>query len=198
MLSLPTFRQLTNAAERQTYAEQYEACSGLPVPQEYLLSPDTNVFGIYYQKTLIGGFMLGFGQDFRTVQLFAQQEAQPAVKASMGNAADYTELCCLWLARRHRTTFVINTFTWLVMLYALLRFANRRLLFGTCSLSLARLYATSKKTNLLHEDFVQRKRTFIFTAQKQDYFVGILNVLWHKCGRTLRLSRWNFRLKQAR
>ncbi|MEM9260365.1 MAG: hypothetical protein AAGA62_12015 [Bacteroidota bacterium] len=197
MLSFPTFRQLSTPTERLQYAAQYEACSGLPVPSDYLLSKENQVFGIFYQKTLIGGFLLGFGQDSRTVRLFARSEAQANVLDALGCADNYSELCCLWLARKYRATFLINTFTWLIILYALLRFANPCLVFGTCSRGLARLYASSKRVHLLHEDVINRKPTYIFTGQKHNYLVGILNILLHKYSRKLRLGWWRWRLKWA-
>lgn len=197
MFATPTFRQLSTTADRQQYAARYEACSGLPIPSDYILSDENKVFGIYYQKTLIGGFMLGFGQDPRTVRLFASSEAQASVQEAMGNTDDYTELCCLWLARKYQTAFLINTFTWVIIIYALLRYAKRRLVFGTCSRGLARLYTSSKRAHLLHEDVVNRKQTFIFTSQKNSYFVGILNILLHKFSRKARLGWWRLRMKRA-
>lgn len=183
MLFLPKLKSLKTATERQAFATQYEACSQLPIPSAYLLSANTQVFGFYYRGQIIGGFMLGDGQDFRTIALFAQPSNQTAVYQAMQERSTYTEICCLWMSHKYRKSTLVNVFNWAAMAITIYTKSKENLLFGTCSAGLARLYAASNKTSLLLTDRVQKKRTFILQGKKQESLVGIFNIIKYKLKR---------------
>ena len=72
MKNLPVLNQLTNAEELKQYATAYEKCSGLPVPVSYL--SENKTFALSLHGKMIGGFILGMGPEFRTIEFFAKAE----------------------------------------------------------------------------------------------------------------------------
>lgn len=185
MNSLPQLRQLYSASSRNEYALHYEQSSGLPIPADYLLAPENQVFGIFRNQRLIGGFILGSCLSLRTIQVFAAAQDQAAIDARAGTSSNRTEITCFWIAANVRRDVIANRFTWLAMIYAIARYANATLVFGTCSRGLARLYATSQYVELLNQDRLNGKPVFIFKGLKRHAVIGILNILAYK-------SSWKF------
>ena len=77
MKNLPVLNQLTKQSEFDQYATAYEKCSGLPVPISYLSKNKT--FALSLNGKMIGGFILGMGPEFRTIEFFAKAENQNGV-----------------------------------------------------------------------------------------------------------------------
>lgn len=168
----------------------YVKSSGLAIPDTYLHSPNNHVFGIYWKKELIGGFILGNGPSFRTVELFAQAPKQEDIYEKLEDCSSYTEICCFYIQRKYRTKTTLNFFTWFAMAYALKRFGNKNFLFGTCSRSLAKLYGQTQKSVLINRDFINNKSTFIFKAKQADCLHGMFEIIRHKMKRVLKTSKF--------
>lgn len=186
---LPQLRQIETTNERRNFAEVYLKSSGLPIPDSYLYHANNRIFGIYWKQTLIGGFILGNGPDFRTIALFAQPEEQPEIYEGLEERSSYTEICCFWIKREYRTKTALNIFVWLSMTYALKFYGTTYFLFGTCSRSLAQLYGQTSKSILIHEDVVKKKQTFIFWAKRSSCVAGMLEIIGYKLRRTFKITR---------
>lgn len=186
---LPQLRQIKTTDERCNFAKIYLKCSGLPIPDSYLYHPNNRIFGIYWNRTLIGGFILGNGPEFRTIALFAQPEQQPEIYNELEERSSYTEICCFWIKREYRAKTALNIFVWLSMTYALKFYGTTYFLFGTCSRSLAQLYGQTPKSILIHEDRVNKKQTFIFWAKRSSCITGMLEIIGYKLRRVFQISR---------
>ena len=189
MLYVPFMRQLRTNASRELFSEIYCKASGLPIPESYLHHPNNRVFGIYKNQELIGGFILGQGPNFRTIELFAKEEKHDTLYQQLEDLESYTEICCFWIRRKVRTQTSLNFFIWLSMAYALKRYGTACILFGTCSRSLARLYSTTSKVKFLSEDFINKKSTFIFQSRQRYALSGISEIIFHKLKRVLKIAR---------
>ncbi len=186
---LPVLRQLMTKASRTIFSEIYTKASGLPIPDSYLYDEKNRVFGIYKKEELIGGFILGQGENLRTIELFATQDKHEGLYQALEEKGAFTEICCFWIKRKVRTKTSLNFFIWLSMAYALKRYGSPCIIFGTCSRSLAHLYSVTSKVNFLNEDFIKRKPTFIFWAKYSHAFSGIAEIVFYKLKRTLRIVK---------
>jgi len=180
MFSLPSFLQLQHAAQRELYSECYEKASGLPIPTSYLDDPHNRVFAFYRKGQMIGGFILGASNELRTIEVFARPEDHVRVNQLSGQAGERTEITCFWICKSVRKQVLVNRFIWCSMIYGLLRYSKKSIVFGTCSRGLARLYATSERAELIHQDRINNRQNFIFLAQKSGAFAGMLNILAYK------------------
>lgn len=194
MLKIPQLKRLKNQTCLEEYATTYFQCSGLPVPIEYISSPDNRVYGIFLRGEMIGGFILGKGDSMRTLEVFAQPAARFELYRSIGPVSDFTEITCFWIAPAHRQNTALNTYVWLALAFCLRRFGTPKILFGTCSSSLARLYGITPKSELIHLDRVNGKRTYIFQSERAVSLQGFLEILRFKWSRTTRIRKH----KQAR
>lgn len=194
MLHIPQIKRLQSQNDLQQYADTYFDCSGLPVPTEYISSPGNRVYGVFIKKRMIGGFILGQGNSMRTLEVFAQAEARLKLYQSIGPVSDFTEITCFWIDPAYRKNTALNTFTWLVLAFCLRRFGTPKILFGTCSSSLARLYGVTPKSELIHRDRINGKRTYIFQSERSVSVQGFLEILRFKLSRTVRIRKQ----KQAR
>lgn len=185
MLNFPKFRKLSTAQALDFYANTYEKCSGLPVPMAYLES--NHVFGIYLDNKMIGGFILGSGEQLRTIEFFAAPEVHEKLYTQMEAPNSYTEICCFWIDRAYRRKTSINYFIWVSMAYALKKYGTEHIVFGTCSRRLAALYSATPRSIFLHSDFIKNKQTFIYVARKKGCVGGILQIVYHKLKRLLHL-----------
>jgi hypothetical protein len=182
---IPTLRQITHKDQLSAYSDKYFKCSGLPIPEEYLMNPVNRVYAIFWKGNLIGGFILGRDTKFRTIQFFANEHKQESVISQLGDLTDFTEICCFWIQRKYRTNTFLNIFVWLSMTYALRMYGTQYLLFGTCSRSLARLYGQTSKSIQIHRDRVNNKTTFIFKAHRSTCVTGMMEIISHKLKRTV-------------
>ena len=181
----PSLQQITDINELINFSNTYLKFSGLPIPQPYL--DNNRVFGIYFKGELVGGFILGTGTDFRTINCFAKAESHAQLQNQMGDLSNYTELCCFWIDAKYRSKTTINFFTWLSMSYSLKKYGTSRLLFGTCSRGLARLYSATEHSKLIHKDRIKGKQTFVYVAQRKHYVSGIVEIVLHKAKRMLKM-----------
>lgn len=189
MFNLPQSKLIKDRTELQNFSTHYGLASGLPVPIQFLQDSNNNVFGIYYKGDLIGGYILGNGPSFRTVEYFAKEEERENVCELLGDLSAYTEICCFWIEKSMRSNSKFNFFTWLAMTYSLKVYGNKYFLFGTCSRSLARLYGQTPKSVLIHRDRVNKKTTFIFRAKRRTCITGMFEIILHKLRRIISLSR---------
>lgn len=183
---IPKFKQITDKNQLKAYSKKYFACSGLPIPEEYMINPINRVYAIFWKGDLIGGFILGRDTNFRTIQFFAKEHKQEGVIAQLGDLNKYTEICCFWIQRKYRTNTFLNMFVWLCMTYALRMHGTQYFLFGTCSRSLARLYGQTSKSIQIHRDRINNKATFIFRAHRSTCVTGMLEIISHKLKRTIK------------
>ncbi|MEL7123517.1 MAG: hypothetical protein AAFO07_29010 [Bacteroidota bacterium] len=186
MRLFPKFKKLSDAQVLGYYASTYEKNSGLAVPMDYL--KNNHVFGIHYQGKMIGGFILGSGGHLRTIEFFAAKEKHEALYQQMDSVDTYTEICCFWIDKAFRKRTFINYFTWVAMAYSLKKWGTKNIIFGTNSIRLAALYATTPKSIPLHKDKVNKKRTFIFVAKKKGSMKGILEIVYHKFVRLIKVK----------
>lgn len=184
MLRIPQLKRLQSETNLHLYASTYFDCSGLPVPAEYISSSDNRVYGVFLKKKMIGGFILGQGTSMRTLEVFAQAEARSKLYQSIGPVSDFTEITCFWIDPAYRKNTALNTFTWLALAFCLRRFGTPRILFGTCSSSLARLYGVTPKSELIYRDRMNGKRTYIFRSERSVSLQGFMEILRFKLGRT--------------
>ncbi|MCB0628601.1 MAG: hypothetical protein R2824_04450 [Saprospiraceae bacterium] len=80
-----------------------------------------------------------------------------------------------------------NTYVWLALAYCLRRFGTPKILFGTCSSSLARLYGVTPKSVLIHRDRMNGKRTYIFRSERSVSLQGFMEILRFKLSRTAKI-----------
>lgn len=189
MLRIPKLKRLQNQTDLHQYATTYFQSSGLPVPIEYLSSTDNLVYGVFLKGEMIGGFILGKGNVMRTLEVFAQPEARLKLYHSIGPVSDFTEITCFWIAAAHRSNTALNTYVWLALAFSLRRFGTPKILFGTCSSSLARLYGVTPKSELIHRDRMNGKRTYIFRSERSVSLQGFMEILRFKLSRTARIRR---------
>lgn len=184
----PVMQQLQTKESLEKFSNIYSKASGLPIPESYLHHPDNMVFGIYKNQELIGGFILGKSSNFRTVQLFAQEEKHEMLFEQLEQKELYTEICCFWIKKEVRTKTALNFFIWLSMAYALRKYGTEYVLFGTCSRSLAHLYSATSKVKFLSQDFINKKATFIFWAKQRYAISGISEIVLFKLKRILKIA----------
>lgn len=189
MFQIPQLKRLQSQTSLQQYAAIYFQCSGLPVPIEYMSSPDNMVYGVFLKGEIIGGFILGKGNSMRTLEVFAQPAARFKLYQSIGPVRDFTEITCFWIAPAHRKNIAINSYIWIRLALCLRRFGTSKILFGTCSSSLACLYGVTPKSELIHQDQVNGKRTYIFQSERSVSLQGFMEVLRFKWSRVARIRR---------
>ena len=143
---------------------------------------------------MIGGFILGMGPTFRTIDFFAAAENQPDLTKKLVDPNKFTEITCFWLDSKHRSQSYTNLLTWIKLALAIKKHSNPYLLFGTNSKGLARLYNISKESFLVHDDLCNNKKTYVFVAQTRYCIKGILEIMAFKVKRMI--SR--FRRKSIR
>ena len=185
----PVMRQLITKESLENFSKIYFKASGLPIPESYLYHSENMVFGIYWKQELIGGFILGKGSSFRTIELFAQKDKHENLFAQLKDKQLYTEICCFWIKKQVRTKTSLNFFIWLSMAYALKRYGTKYVLFGTCSRSLAYLYSATSRVKFLSQDFINKKATFIFWAEQRNAISGISEIVLFKLKRILKISK---------
>lgn len=188
MLGLPKLKLIETQEELSFFGEVYFRNSGLPVPEQYLANNRNKVFGIYLKGEMIGGFILGNGPDYRTIEVFAKEELHVQLYDQMFARDQYTEICCFWIKKAYRTKTGINFFIWLSMAFSLKKYGSKYILFGTCSRALAKLYATTPKSILFHTDRINKKHTFIFQAVRKTCITGILEIVKFKLYRVLNIK----------
>ena len=188
MITIPSLKRLKSQTQLDYYSETYLKCSGLPIPQVYINNPDNRVYGIFYNNKMIGGFILGKGQTLRTLEVFAQPDARRRLYDSVGEIHECTEITCFWIDPKFRKNPYLNTYTWICLAIMLKCVGNKKVIFGTCSASLAKLYSTTSKSVLIHKDVVNGKPTFIFRGDQQVSLIGFFEVLRHKWSRMARVS----------
>ncbi len=186
MLHLPKFTRISHSNEIDAFACAYFQCSGFNVNRNYF---ETNqVFAIYLQERMIGGFVLGAGATLRTIEVFSGDAHRPALYQQVRKTATPTELCCFWIDPTIRTKTRLNFFVWLCVAYALWFYGTPMLIFGTNSVRLAALYSATPKCRLIHGDFVNNKQTFIFTGPRKDCLVGVAQILYYKMKRLAKIA----------
>ena len=184
MLHLPSFRRLSQTHELDRFASTYLRCSGFNVPREYYEA--NQVFGVYWQGAMIGGFVLGSGSTLRTLEVFSASENRPALYQHVQQSGlPHTEMCCFWIAPACRNKAWLNFFVWLCVAYALRAYGTKQLIFGTHSPRLAALYSAAPKSSLLHTDQLSHKQTFIFTGPRRHCLSGVAHILYYKTKRLL-------------
>ncbi len=187
MLHVPSFRRITQPQAINRFAEAYFQCSGFKVPDEYYATNQT--FGIYWQGELIGGFVLGSGPSLRTLEVFAGcEERRRLYEQVRALGVDHTEMCCFWIQPSCRKKTGLNFFVWLCVGYALRVYGSKQLIFGTNSVRLATLYDAAPKSTLIHTDYLNQKRTFIFTGPRKDCLSGVVHILYYKIKRLMALQ----------
>ncbi|GAB4404969.1 MAG: hypothetical protein OHK0039_05590 [Bacteroidia bacterium] len=182
-ISIPRLQKLTSQTELSQYGATYFQCSGLAVPAAYLDSASNRVYGIRYNKEMIGGFVLGQGETLRTLEVFAQPDARHRLYHELGSASACTEITCFWIAPGFRRNTALNTFVWLCLGFTLSRFGASQVIFGTCSASLAKLYSATPRALLIHRDVVNGKNTFIFRGDRQVSWQAFAEILRYKWAR---------------
>ncbi len=187
-IRIPALKKLTNPAELSQYGATYFQCSGLPIPPAYLQSTSNRVYGIYYNRQMIGGFILGKGATLRTLEVFAQPDARQRLYQELGVTSECTEITCFWIAPQFRRNTMLNTFVWLCLGFTLSRFGAPNVIFGTCSASLAKLYSTTPKAILIHQDRMNGKNTFIFRGDRQVSVRAFADILRHKWARLIQIQ----------
>ena len=186
MIHLPKFRKITTAPELDLFATTYTRCSGFHVNPEYY---DANqVFAVWYQDIMVGGFVLGSGQELRTLEVFAQKQGRVALYEHVQHSVSHTEMCCFWMDPAFHKKTWLNFFVWICVAYALQVFGTPQLIFGTNSGRLAALYSAASKCELLHSDYVNQKQTFIFTGPRKYCMLGVAQILKYKIQRLGKLA----------
>ena len=138
---------------------------------------------------MVGGFILGKGKILRTLEVFAQGISRSNLYNNIGEVENHTEITCFWISPQFRRNNLLNNFVWLSLAFLLKCFANEKILFGTCSASLAKLYGITPKSKLIHKDVINGKRTFIFQSERRTSLQGFWEILRYKWARQARIRR---------
>ena len=195
-MKMPRFKKLKSVNQFTQYANTYYQCSGLGVPEEYLRT--NQVFAIYVQKKMIGGFVLGSGTSLRTIEYFAATDNKPGLYENIGPGDTCTEICCFWIDPQYQNKTMLNYFIWFCLAIALKRYSKAKVVFGTQSPRLAALYGATLRSVLIHKDRVNKKRTFIFRGRKRDSIVGISQILWYKAKRILQVRTSQYKVTESK
>ncbi len=193
MFYFPIFRKINTPQELDVFAETYTRCSGFNVPHDYYES--NQVFGIWWQSRMVGGFVLGAGDRLRTLEVFAGPESRTALYEHVQQAMLHTEMCCFWMTPAFHKKIWLNFFIWFCVAYALRVYGAPQLIFGTNSARLAALYSAAAKCQLLHADEINAKQTFIFTGPRRDCLLGVAQILGYKIRRMIRMSGTNKKVR---
>ena len=196
MLAVPKLKCIINDSEIRRFQEVYTKNSGLAIPFEYLKAH--RVFGVYHRNQLIGGYILGNGPEFRTIQLFAQTSSHDQLKKDFDLKNPYTEICCYWIHKNYQTKTSINFFIWMALSITLKMYGHTHVMFGTNSRRLAALYATTKESKVIHRDRINNKNTFIFKGSSKNCISGIFNIVLGKAMRTLQIRKKRLRFKMTK
>ena len=186
MLHLPRFTQINHSNEIDAFASAYFQCSGFNVNRDYYEA--NQVFAIYWQGRMVGGFVLGAGATLRTLEVFAGAAHRDALYQQVQQAAKPTEMCCFWMDMSIRKKTGLNFFVWLCVAYALWAYGTPQLIFGTNSVRLAALYSATPKCRLVHGDYLNHKQTFIFTGPRKDCLIGVAQILYYKMKRLAKIA----------
>ena len=185
MALLPKFKKINNAQELDVFASTYTECSGFNVNRDYY--ENNQVFGIYCQERMVAGFVLGTGETLRTLEVFVGEEHRSGLYQKVTDTVPHTEMCCFWMEPSTRKKTLLNFFVWFCVAYALRFFGTQQLLFGTNSVRLAALYSAASKAELIHSDYLKKKRTFVFSGPRRYCLLGVAQILWYKLKRTLKI-----------
>lgn len=185
MALLPKFKKINNAQELDVFASTYTECSGFNVNRDYY--ENNQVFGIYCQERMVAGFVLGTGETLRTLEVFVGEEHRSGLYQKVTDTVPHTEMCCFWMEPGTRKKTLLNFFVWFCVAYALRFFGTQQLLFGTNSVRLAALYSAASKAELIHSDYLKKKRTFVFSGPRRYCLLGVAQILWYKLKRTLKI-----------
>ena len=190
MLSIiPRLSRIRDTKTLEQYAADYCNCSGLSIPTTYLQSKNNRVFGVFWQRQLVGGFILGADSDFRTLHCFARPEAHDELLSKMGEASQYAEITCFFIQSQYRTITWLNLYVWLALTFCIRIYGRQGLLFGTNSPSLAKLYGQTHHSRPFHKDRIGKKRTFLFLATRRQSVKGMLEIIRHKLQRSRELKK---------
>ncbi|MEZ4777385.1 MAG: hypothetical protein R3D00_29680 [Bacteroidia bacterium] len=190
LISIPHLKKLTRQDDLTQYGEIYFRCSGLQVPEAYLSGSGNRVYGIYYQKQMIGGFILGKGETLRTLEVFANPDAREQLYHELGAIGDCTEITCFWIAPKVRRNTALNTFVWMCLGFSLRWYGAKNIVFGTCSASLARLYSSTPRSVLIHRDMVNDRKTFIFRGDRHMCLHAFMEILSYKWARLTQIRNY--------
>lgn len=186
MLHFPAFKQVQNSNEIDVFASHYFQCSGFNVNRDYYVN--NQMFAIYYQGNMVGGFVLGTGDTLRTLEVFAGNDHRENLYQQVRASKPHTEMCCFWMAPDIRKKTLINFFVWLCVAYALWVYGTPQLIFGTNSVRLAALYSATPKSILLHSDYLNQKHTFIYTGPRKHCLIGVAQIMYYKMKRLAKIA----------
>ncbi|AEE50419.1 hypothetical protein [Haliscomenobacter hydrossis] len=117
MLLLPKFNKINTTQALDVFADTYTQCSGFKVNRDYY--ENNQVFGIYWQSRMIGGFVLGTGETLRTLEVFVGSEHRGGLYTHVKSSVPHTEMCCFWMDPSTRKKTWLNFFVWFCVAYAL-------------------------------------------------------------------------------
>lgn len=184
-MNFPVFKTINTPQGVGVFAHHYSQCSGFNVGRDYYES--SQLFGVYFQRRMIGGFVLGTGSVLRTLEVFAGDQYRTDLYQKIQQSGDSTEICCFWIAPEFRKNTWLNFFVWVCVAYALQKYGSGHLVFGTNSTRLAALYNNASKSNLLHTDYLNGKRTFIFCGPRKYCLLGVAEILYYKIKRLVKI-----------
>lgn len=173
---IPRLHKISDEALLQVFSSSYEQISGLPIPEHYLMT--RTVYGFFYRKRLVGGFIIGVNTPFRTIEVFSNHPHQQILHQLIEGIA-FSEICSFWLEKTYRKK-LLSYWLWMWMAWIIYSLKSQYLLFGTNSKGLARIYNYPRKCFLLHEDKVLThsglKDTWIFVGRRKDIIMGVLEI----------------------
>lgn len=170
-------KTLTKESDKLFFRQRYESISGLEIPRSYFNASKTFTFS--NKERILGGFMLGSGPDFRTVNMFVSP-IHHELFYNIINLNDFVEVCCFWIDHKYRKHKYLNALLWLKLAYAVTAQPESYVLFGTNSLGLAKMYGRPRKSLLFHHDEIDKKQTFIFIARRKEFAAGVWEIILQK------------------
>jgi len=185
MKNLPHIQLIENNTQRDHFSWKYYQACGLPVPVKYIEAHQA--FQIEWKGEVIGGFIIGEGPVFRTVNSYAKGLVRPIFRRILHPTEDYSEICCYWLDERFQKLGFLNIIICFKIGMVIQKYANKKILFGTDSRRVAQLFSFSTYTRLIHKDQVYGAQTFMFTMERRH----CMNAFWQAA---LFQWRWFFRL----
>jgi len=165
----------------EEFRERYASVSGLEVPMDFLKT--RAVYGAFnLANKMIGGFVLGTINPFRTIDVFASIGNREGLYSHL-NGTSCCELNCLWLSVNYRKGISVYWF-WLLFATKVSRQPEKMLICGTIAKSLADIYGYPRKSKLLHSEDIflngKLRTSYIFIFAKSDFFVGVLETFVYK------------------
>lgn len=153
------------------FQHKYKIVSGLDIPKSYLLT--RKVYGVYQRDVLIGGFIIGDLTPFRTLKVFASEEAGSEL-ISKFNRIKCIELTCVWGEKSKMNAF-LGSLYWLEIGRIIQMQKAEMVLFGTNKEGLKKnIYDLLIKTRIVSNEHINGINNYVYISVRKYMLLAIL------------------------